>query len=139
MVASRVNRGNVVGLLCYFRGEKALLEAGIERRTLPQNFRFLRLRCAADLDPHLVLDLLFKGIPGVLVFGCPERAGYFRGCAELAARRVFLLQQVLEVAGLDPERVQYVPIQPTEAKKLAQTVADYIQRQNIQPATEEGV
>jgi coenzyme F420-reducing hydrogenase delta subunit len=67
----------------------------------------------------MVFQALWEGVGGVLVVGCPLASGHFRGCAEIAQRRVALLQNVLSAAGVDPRRIKYIGVRSSDNKLLA--------------------
>lgn len=109
----------ILAVLCEYSGAFALSGAGIEHHALPDNMLTTQLHCAGNLDHLMVLKALWEGIGGVLVVGCPEGSGHFRGCAELAHRRVALLQNVLSAGGIDPRRVKHIGVRPSDSKLFA--------------------
>lgn len=109
----------ILAVLCEHSGSQALNAAGIERLSLPDTMVTSTLHCAGNLDPMMVLKALWEGIGGILVVGCPEGAGHFRGCAEIARRRVALLQNALSAGGIDPRRIKYLGLRPSDNKIFA--------------------
>jgi coenzyme F420-reducing hydrogenase delta subunit len=72
---------------------------------LPASFRVIPVECAAGVEPDLVLRAFADGQDGVAVMGC-----HLGGCrhneANRSARlRLMLLQDMLEIIGLDRRRL----------------------------------
>ncbi|MCE5335673.1 MAG: hydrogenase iron-sulfur subunit [Desulfobacteraceae bacterium] len=79
--------------------------AGLDRIHLPASFRVIPVECAASVEPDLVLRALADGIDGVAVLGC-----HLGGCRHNEANRparlrLTLLQDLLEIVGLDRRRL----------------------------------
>jgi coenzyme F420-reducing hydrogenase delta subunit len=79
--------------------------AGKERIDLPASFRIIPVECAAGVEPDLVLRALADGLDGVAVMGC-----HLGGCRHNEANRparlrLLLLQDLLEIIGLDRRRL----------------------------------
>jgi coenzyme F420-reducing hydrogenase delta subunit len=117
-----------LAILCEHSGAPALSAAGIEHLPLPDTMVASTLHCAANLDHLMVLKALWEGVGGILVIGCPEASGHFRGCAEIASRRVALLKNVLAAAGLDPKRIAYIGVRPSDNKVLAREAQAFAER-----------
>ena len=79
--------------------------AGKERMDLPASFRVIPVECAAGVEPDLVLRAFADGVDGVAVMGC-----HLGGCRHNEANRparlrLMLLQDLLDIIGLDRSRL----------------------------------
>ncbi|MHA1606511.1 MAG: hydrogenase iron-sulfur subunit [Candidatus Freyarchaeota archaeon] len=100
--------------------------AGVSRISYPPNIRIIRLMCTGRLDPVFVLKAFLSGADGVLVGGChPGDCHYIRGNL-FARRRVSMLKKVLEVLGLEPERLRLEWISASEGEKFARVVKEFV-------------
>ncbi len=79
--------------------------AGRERLELPASFRIIPVECAASVEPDLVLRALADGLDGVAVLGCHLGGCRHNGANRPARLRLLLLQDLLDVVGLDRRRL----------------------------------
>ena len=72
------------------------------------------------------MKAFLSGADGVLVGGChPGDCHYIRGNL-FARRRVSMLKKVLEVLGLEPERLRLEWISASEGEKFARVVKEFV-------------
>jgi len=96
--------------------------AGVSRFQYPPNIRVIRTMCSGRVDPTQVIEGLRSGFDSVFVFGC-----HFGDCHYLegnyhTARRMQLVRQLLELAGIGPDRLQLRWVSAAEG----QLFADYV-------------
>jgi quinone-modifying oxidoreductase, subunit QmoB len=112
--------GKIVAFLCSRSAADALQSAGIASDHLSA----VVVPCAGTVSTSHVLKALREGARGVFLAGC------FKGnCASvygtaLASQRVAEITRVLGSAGIDPARVQYVPMASNTPETLARALRD---------------
>jgi coenzyme F420-reducing hydrogenase delta subunit len=91
----------------------------LEEMEIPENVNIVRVMCIGRLDPTIVLDVLAKGADGVLMVGCkPPDCHYVEGNLQ-AERAAKMLKKLVEVVGLEPERIKLQWYTPLEDKSFS--------------------
>ena len=81
--------------------------------------------CSTRVSPVYVMKAILAGIDGVLIGGChPGDCHYIDG-NYYTRRRAILLKKLLEILGLEPERVRLEWISASEGIKFAEIVKDF--------------
>jgi len=113
---------NIVAFLCNWCSYAGADLAGISRLQYPPNVRIIRVPCSGRLDPFYIIKALQRGADGVLVSGChPGDCHYISG--NLVARRKFALcKELLQYAGIEPERVQFTWVSASEGGRFASVI-----------------
>ena len=121
----------ILAFLCNWCSYAGADLAGVSRIQYPPNVRVIRVPCSGRVNPLFLLRGLQSGADGVLVSGChPGDCHYLSG--NLAARRKFaLVRELLNYAGLEPERVQFTWVSASEGGRFAaivQKVVDQVRK-----------
>ena len=118
----------VVAFLCNWCSYAGADLAGVSRIQYPHNIRIIRVPCSGRINPAFLLRALQNGADAVLVSGChPGDCHYISG--NLAARRKFaLLKELLQYAGLEPERVQFTWVSASEGGRFAAIVEKVVEQ-----------
>jgi len=96
--------------------------AGTSRRTYAPNVRIIRLPCSGRIDPRFIVRALEQGADGVLVSGChPGDCHYTKG-NYYARRRYLVFNSLLNLLGLEPDRVRFAWVSAAEGNKWAELV-----------------
>ena len=66
------------------------------------------------------------GADGVLVAGCEEGGCHFKEGNYLAKRRVNMTKQLLQEAGLEPERIRMVNVSAASSQKFVEYARDMV-------------
>lgn len=112
----------IVAFLCNWCAYAGADLAGTQRLSYPANVRVIRLMCTGRVDPGFVVEAFLEGADGVIVAGChPSECHYERGNL-LAERRVTTLQHLLELIGVEPERVCLAWVSAAEGRKFARLI-----------------
>lgn len=115
----------ILGFLCNWVSYAGADLAGTSRFQYPPNIRVIRVRCSARVDPTHVMKALLNGIDGVLIGGChPGECPYISGIY-YARRRAVMLKKILEIIGLEPERLRLEWVSASEGIVFAETVRDF--------------
>jgi len=62
--------------------------------------------CSGKIDVKYIVSAFEHGADGVLILGCPEGDCHFQDGNLEAKKRVYLIKNVLESFGIEPERVK---------------------------------
>jgi len=118
----------VVAFLCNWCSYAGADLAGVSRIQYPHNIRIIRVPCSGRINPAFLLRALQNGADAVLVSGChPGDCHYISG--NLAARRKFaLLKELLQYAGIEPERVQFTWVSASEGGRFAAIVEKVVEQ-----------
>jgi len=127
MAAEKSWEPKIVAFLCNWCSYAGADLAGVSRIQYPANVRVIRVPCCGRINPMFLLRALQNGADGVLVSGChPGDCHYISG--NLVARRRFgLLKELLQYAGIEPERVQFTWVSASEGGRFASVVAKVVE------------
>ncbi len=115
---------NIIGFLCNWCSYAGADLAGTSRIQYPPNMKAIRVMCSGRVNPIFVINALQQGADGVLIGGChPGDCHYERG-NYLARRRIAVLKNMLEYAGIDPRRVRMTWVSAAEGNKFAEVVTE---------------
>lgn len=115
----------VVGFLCNWCSYAGADLAGVSRFQYPPNIRIVRVMCSGRVDPLLIVEALIQGADGVFIGGChPGDCHYINGNLQ-ASYKIGLTEKILELAGIDPRRVQLEWVSASEGQRFADLVRDF--------------
>ena len=117
----------IVGFLCNWCSYRAADLAGTARIKYNQNIRIIRVMCSGRVDPTFVLKALANGADGVMVAGCHPGECHYIEQNYKALRRYEMLKNVLEMLGLEPDRVRLVWASAAEGQLLAEHIDKLIE------------
>jgi len=102
--------------------------AGTSRRQMPPNVRVIRVNCTGRIDISFILDALYQGADGVLISGChPGDCHYTSGNLKMRSRFA-LLENLLEEAGFEVERVHLQWASAAEGDVFAEGITHMVER-----------
>ncbi len=115
----------ILGFLCNWCSYAGADLAGVSRFQYPPNIRVIRVMCSARVDPIYVMKALLSGADGVLIGGCHPGDCHYVDGNYYTRRRVTMLKRLLEILGLEPERVRLEWISASEGTIFAETIRDF--------------
>jgi len=118
----------ILGFLCNWCSYAGADLAGVSRFQYPPNIRAIRVMCSARVNPVFVLKALLGGIDGVLVAGCHIGDCHYMIGNLFTRRRMLALRKLLEVLGMESERLRVEWISASEGIKFAEVVRDFTQK-----------
>jgi len=109
----------IIAFLCNWCSYAGADLAGVSRIQYPSNIRIVRVPCSGRINPFFIIKSLLRGWDGVVVSGChPGDCHYISG--NLVARRRFaILQDLLTLFGIDPDRVTFMWSSASEGDRFA--------------------
>lgn len=114
----------IVAFLCNWCSYAGADLAGISRIQYPPSIRVVRVPCSGRVDPFFILKALQNGADGMLVSGChPGDCHYLTG-NYVARRRFAVLNDLLEMAGIEPGRVSFSWVSAAEGERFAAVVRE---------------
>ncbi len=116
---------NIIVIACNWCTYQAADLAGSLRYSYPSNVKIVRVPCSGRVDPEIVIDALLKGADGVLIGGCHPGDCHYREGNLIAAKRIELLKKILEIFGIDSNRVRLEWISGSEGLKFAEVVKEF--------------
>jgi F420-non-reducing hydrogenase iron-sulfur subunit len=116
----------IVAFLCKWCSSAGSDLAGVSRMEYPPNVVPIQVMCSGSVSPLYILSAFKKGADGVLVSGChPGDCHYIKGNF-YARRRIALVKELMEFAGLDPERFQMSWVSAAEGVKYTEIIKDFV-------------
>jgi coenzyme F420-reducing hydrogenase delta subunit len=99
--------------------------AGTSRMSYPPNIRIIRVPCSGRVDPLLVVKSFQQGADGVLVAGCHPGDCHYTEGNYYARRRFALLRPLLDLVGIEQERLRLEWVSASEGRKFSRAVASF--------------
>jgi F420-non-reducing hydrogenase iron-sulfur subunit len=116
----------IVAFLCKWCSSAGSDLAGVSRLQYPANATPITVMCSGSVSPQYILTAFRRGADGVLVSGChPGDCHYLEG-NYLARRKIFLVKELLEFIGLEPERFRMSWVSAAEGAKFAKVITDFV-------------
>ena len=114
----------IAAFLCNWCSYGAADLAGVGRMQYPANIRVIRIPCTGRMDPKFFLAAMREGADGVWVSGWhPGECHYLEG--NYYARRKFaLFQNLMEMMGIEPGRLQFSWVSSAESTKFVSVVKE---------------
>ena len=102
--------------------------AGTNRLEYPASVRIVRLPCTGRIDFNLIIKAFEAGADAVLVSGChPGDCHYTSGNLH-ARRRWILFRALLDVMGIELDRVHFTWISAAEGRKWQEVVREITEK-----------
>jgi coenzyme F420-reducing hydrogenase delta subunit len=112
----------IVALLCNWCSYAGADLAGSSRIHYASAVRIVRVPCSGRIDPLYILRAFERGADAVLVAGCHPGDCHYAEGNYYARRRMTMLQQLLEFAGVEPERFYFRWVSAAEGPEFAQLI-----------------
>ncbi len=85
----------------------------------------IRVMCSGRVSPHLILKAFQEGADGVLVAGCHIGECHYGKGNFITAKRVAVLQEMLQFIGSSPRRLRLEWIATSEADKFSRVANEF--------------
>jgi F420-non-reducing hydrogenase iron-sulfur subunit len=116
----------IVAFLCKWCSSAGSDLAGVSRMQYPANATPITVMCSGGMSPQYILTAFRTGADGVLVSGCHIGDCHYLEGNYLARRKLFLVKELLQFVGLEPERFRMSWVSAAEGAKFAKVVADFV-------------
>jgi F420-non-reducing hydrogenase iron-sulfur subunit len=114
----------IVGFLCNWCSYAGADLAEVSRISYPTNIRIMRLTCSGRADPVIVLETLAQGADGVMVMGCHIGDCHYQKGNFMMEKRFSFLKNVIQMLGIESERVRLEWISASEGGKFATLIRE---------------
>jgi F420-non-reducing hydrogenase iron-sulfur subunit len=102
--------------------------AGVSRIQYPPTTRVIRVMCSGRISPMFVLEALRGGADGVLVTGCHLGDCHYISGNEKAVHNIGMARSLMELLGIEPQRLRLEWISAAEGARFAEVVKDFTQQ-----------
>ena len=102
--------------------------AGVSRLQYPSSILPIRLMCSSRINPLFILTAYFQGADGVIVAGCHLGDCHYQEGNYYTRRKLAMLKNVFENAGLDSERILLRWISASEAQSYVKVVSEFTEK-----------
>jgi F420-non-reducing hydrogenase iron-sulfur subunit len=116
---------NIIAFCCNWCSYAGADLAGVSRLQYPANVKIIRIMCTGRLDPQHVLHAFELGIDGVLVCGCHIGDCHYISGNKKAEVRIEMLKNLMNMIGIDPQRLRLEWISASEGTLFAETVKEF--------------
>ncbi len=131
----------ILAFCCNWCAYAAADLAGIARMQYPPNLRIIRVMCSGMVHPNLVVEALQQGTDGVMVMGCHLGECHYQDGNIKAQARMVVVEEMMEMLGLENERFRLVWCSSPEADRFAGAVremTDVVCKLGPSPLREDG-
>ncbi len=118
-------RPKIIAYLCTWCSYTGADTAGIARLKSPAHFRALRVPCSGRVSPELIMRTFDQGADGVLVLGCHIGECHYDSGNHRTAKRLPVLRSLLEIAGLEPQRLRLDWVSASEGERFSRIVTEF--------------
>jgi len=119
---------NILAFLCNWCGYAGADLAGVSRFQYPTTVKIIRVMCSGRVDPAFILKAFEQGIDGVLVCGCHIGDCHYIDGNEKAQVRIENTKKMLELIGINPERLRLEWVSAAEGLKFANLVKEFTEK-----------
>lgn len=102
--------------------------AGVSRIQYPPTTRVIRVMCSGRVSPMFILEALRGGADGVLVTGCHLGDCHYISGNENAVRNVEMARSLIELLGIEPQRLHLEWISAAEGARFAEVVQTFTEQ-----------
>ena len=118
----------IVVFLCNWCSYAGADLAGVSRYQYPTNIRAVRVMCSTRVSAHIVLELFKEGADGVMVSGCHIGDCHYINGNLFTENRVKLAENLLKLAGVEPERLRLEWVSAAEGEKYSQVITSFVKK-----------
>jgi F420-non-reducing hydrogenase iron-sulfur subunit len=127
-MAEPIYHPRIIAFCCNWCSYAGADLAGVSRLQIPSDFHVIRVMCSARVAPEWVIKALSNGIDGVMVLGCHIGDCHYIDGNHRAAKRFTVLREMLDYAGIHPDRLLVDWVSASEGGKFQKLVTEFIER-----------
>ncbi|MDD2903188.1 MAG: hydrogenase iron-sulfur subunit [Syntrophales bacterium] len=117
----------VMGFGCQWSGAAAADQAGLRGLSYSRGFYLLPVRCLGQIDPIVMGRAFLEGANGLLLIGCNPEECYHSYGIDHTWSRVWVLKKLLDLCGIERERVALAHSDITRPDQYVTTVESFLQ------------
>jgi F420-non-reducing hydrogenase iron-sulfur subunit len=117
----------ILAFACNWCAYAAADLAGTARIQYPTTVRLVRVMCSGMVHPDLIAEAFQQGADGVMLMGCHLGECHYQDGNQKAKARMAVVEELLELLGLEPERFRLVWCSSAEADRFVNIVRDMTQ------------
>jgi len=102
--------------------------AGVNRFHYPACVRVIRFMCSGRIEPDFIMRAFENGADGVIVSGCKLGECHYISGNEKAQRRLDLTGKLLDLLGINSDRLSSVWISAAEGAKFANYMNEFVDK-----------
>ena len=118
----------VLTFLCNWCSYAGADLAGTSRIQYPPNVRVIRVPCSGRVNPQFIVKALHDGVDGVWISGCHIGDCHYQTGNYYARRRFYVIKNLLEYIGVEPERINFSWVSASEGRRFAEVAKEIIDR-----------
>ncbi len=118
----------IITFLCNWCAYAGADLAGVSRLQYPPSILPIRLMCSSRVNPLFILTGYLQGADGVIVAGCHLGDCHYQEGNYYTRRKLAMLKNIFENAGLDSERILLRWISASEAQRYVEVVSDFTEK-----------
>ena len=124
-MANKSWKPSIIGFMCNWCSYAGADLAGTSRIQYSPEIRIIRVLCSGRVDPKWIIKAFLKGADGVIVLGC-----HFGDCHYItgnyqAEKKIKATQEILEMAGLEKERLYLDWVSAAEGMRFAKLIDQF--------------
>ncbi|MBU0567399.1 hydrogenase iron-sulfur subunit [bacterium] len=119
---------NIIVYACTWCSYAGADLAGVSRLQYPPNVKINRIMCTGRMNPTIILNTFELGIDGVLISGCHFGDCHYISGNEKCDEMVKVAKGLIDLLGIEPERLSFEQISAAEGPKFAQTMTEFTAR-----------
>ena len=112
----------VIAYLCNWCSYAGADLAGTSRMQYPANIKIIKVPCTGRLDPVAIVKAFDIGSDGVLISGCHPNDCHYRSGNFYARRRWMVIEDLLQMLGIEKERIHFSWVSAAEGAKFVDVV-----------------
>ena len=116
---------NIIAFCCNWCSYAGADLAGVSRLQYPPNAKIIRVMCTGRIDPQHILRGFELGIDGIIVCGCHIGDCHYISGNKKAEVRIAMLKTLMEMIGIDKNRLRLEWISASEGTRFAETIKDF--------------
>ncbi|MFO7991031.1 MAG: hydrogenase iron-sulfur subunit [Thermoplasmata archaeon] len=116
----------IIGFLCNWCSYAGADLAGTTRNLYSSNLLPVRVMCSSRVDASFILRSLLQGGDGVLVAGCHPGDCHYQTGNLYTRRRIMMIKELLDVIGIERDRLRLEWISASEGNKFARVVNEFV-------------
>lgn len=118
----------IIGFLCNWCSYAGADLCGVLRYQYPTDLRVIRVMCSTRIDPYIIINIFRHGADGVFIGGCHLGDCHYLTGNYHTINKVNMTRQLLEHAGINPERLRVEWISASEGERFSKVITEFTEK-----------